>query len=163
MQPLTLAEVQALPAIVPLLMAARALGLSRNTAYRLVQRFPCRVITYAQMQLGKSYAWGAEGPDAFDCSGLMMRAYQYAGIAIPWVASAPWRQGPSVSRGQEQSEDLLFMCPKSDGPGHVGVVVAPGQMIHAPQTGDVGRYASYAARCDAVEFTRPALLSEEKR
>ncbi|MDF5754843.1 helix-turn-helix domain-containing protein [Spongiactinospora sp. TRM90649] len=37
---------QALPAVVPLLLAARALGLSRNTAYRLVQRdeFPCRVI-----------------------------------------------------------------------------------------------------------------------
>ncbi|MEV4105905.1 helix-turn-helix domain-containing protein [Nonomuraea sp. NPDC049649] len=46
MRPLTLAEVQALPAVVPLLLAARALGLSRNTAYRLVQRdeFPCRVI-----------------------------------------------------------------------------------------------------------------------
>lgn len=46
MKPLTLAEVQALPAVIPLLLAARALGLSRNTAYRLVHRgeFPCRVI-----------------------------------------------------------------------------------------------------------------------
>jgi hypothetical protein len=44
--PLTLAEVTALPAVVPLLTAAKALGLSRNTAYRLVNRggFPCRVI-----------------------------------------------------------------------------------------------------------------------
>ncbi|MFI9847189.1 helix-turn-helix domain-containing protein [Nonomuraea sp. NPDC051941] len=46
MVPLTIAEVQALPAVVPLLTAARALGLSRNTAYRLAKRgeFPCRVI-----------------------------------------------------------------------------------------------------------------------
>ncbi|MDX3106907.1 helix-turn-helix transcriptional regulator [Nonomuraea angiospora] len=46
MAPLTIAEVQALPAVVPLLTAARAFGLSRNTAYRLVKRgeFPCRVI-----------------------------------------------------------------------------------------------------------------------
>lgn len=46
MSPLTLAEVAALPAVVPLLTAARVLGLSRNTAYRLVNRgeFPCRVI-----------------------------------------------------------------------------------------------------------------------
>ena len=46
MSPVTLAEVAALPAVVPLLTAARALGLSRNTAYRLVNRgeFPCRVI-----------------------------------------------------------------------------------------------------------------------
>ncbi|MGP3916344.1 helix-turn-helix domain-containing protein [Nonomuraea sp. 10N515B] len=49
---MTIAEVQALPAVVPLLTAARALGLSRNTAYRLVARgqFPCRVI-----QTGDSY------------------------------------------------------------------------------------------------------------
>ncbi|MEU0521798.1 helix-turn-helix domain-containing protein [Streptosporangium sp. NPDC006007] len=43
---MTIAEVQVLPAVVPLLTAARALGLSRNTAYRLVKldEFPCRVI-----------------------------------------------------------------------------------------------------------------------
>ncbi len=122
-----------------------------------------RVIAYARTQLGKPYAWGAEGPGAFDCSGLTMRAYQYAGIAIPRVAADQWRQGPSVSRGQEQPGDLVFMRPESDGPGHVGVVVAPGQMIHAPQTGDVVRYASYADRSDVVGFARPALLSEEKR
>jgi predicted DNA-binding transcriptional regulator AlpA len=52
MTPLSLAEVQSLPAVVPLLTAARALGLSRNTAYRLVKRgeFPCRVI-----QIGDTY------------------------------------------------------------------------------------------------------------
>lgn len=49
---MTIAEVQALPAVVPLLTAARALSLSRNTAYRLVKRgeFPCRVI-----QAGETY------------------------------------------------------------------------------------------------------------
>lgn len=46
MNPMTIEEVRALPAVIPLLTAARALGLSRNTAYRLVKRgeFPCRVI-----------------------------------------------------------------------------------------------------------------------
>lgn len=46
MTPMTIEEVRALPAVVPLLTAARALGLSRNTAYRLVKRgeFPCTVI-----------------------------------------------------------------------------------------------------------------------
>lgn len=65
-----------------------------------------RVIAYARMQLGKPYAWGAEGPGAFDCSGLTMRAYQYAGIVIPRVAADQWRQGPSVPRDQEQPGDL---------------------------------------------------------
>ncbi|WP_055483411.1 C40 family peptidase [Sphaerimonospora mesophila] len=121
-----------------------------------------RVVAYARMQLGKPYAWGAEGPGSFDCSGLTMRAYQYAGIAIPRVAADQWRRGPAVPRGRELPGDLVFMRPGPGGPGHVGVVVAPGQMIHAPRTGDVVRYASYSARSDVVGFTRPA-LSWEKR
>jgi cell wall-associated NlpC family hydrolase len=122
-----------------------------------------RVIAYARLQLGKPYVWGAEGPGAFDCSGLTMRAYQFAGIAIPRVAADQWRRGPSVPHGQEQPGDLVFMRPEPSGPGHVGIVVEPGQMIHAPRTGDVVRHASYAARSDVVGFTRPALPSEEKR
>ncbi|MFF4772535.1 C40 family peptidase [Microtetraspora fusca] len=163
MKPLPLTGVQALPAVVPLVTTARALELIRNTAYYLVQRdeFPCRVIPYTRMQLGKPYAWGAEGPGAFDCSGLMMRAHQHAGIAIPRVAADQWRHGP---RGQEQPGDLVFMRPEPPvGPGRVGVVVIPDQMIHALQAGDVVRYASHADRSDAVGFTRPALLPEEKR
>ncbi|MEW9534150.1 NlpC/P60 family protein [Microbispora sp. NPDC049125] len=121
-----------------------------------------RVVAYARMQLGKPYVWGAEGPGSFDCSGLTMRAYQYAGILLPRVAADQWRQGPAIARGQEQPGDLIFMHPGAGGPGHVGVVVAPGQMIHAPHTGDVVRYASYSTRPDVVGFTRPT-LSWEKR
>ncbi len=54
------------------------------------------------------------------------------------------------------------MHPGAGGPGHVGIVVAPGQMIHAPHTGDVVRYASYSARSDVVGFTRPASLMEKR-
>ncbi|GAA1311693.1 hydrolase Nlp/P60 [Planotetraspora silvatica] len=121
-----------------------------------------RVIAYARMQLGKPYEWGAEGPGSFDCSGLTMRAFQSAGIAIPRVAADQWRQGPAVARGQEQPGDLVFMHPHSSGPGHVGLVVEPGQMIHAPRTGDVVRYASYSARSDVVGFTRPASYLEKR-
>ncbi|MCT9934521.1 NlpC/P60 family protein [Planotetraspora sp. A-T 1434] len=121
-----------------------------------------RVVAYARMQLGKPYVWGAEGPGSFDCSGLTMRAYQYAGILLPRVAADQWRQGPAVVRGQEQPGDLVFMRSGAGGPGHVGIVVAPGEMIHAPRTGDVVRYASYSARSDVAGFTRPA-LSWEKR
>ncbi|WP_225878421.1 helix-turn-helix domain-containing protein [Spongiactinospora rosea] len=49
---MTIDEVERLPAVIPLLTAARALGISRNSAYRLVKRgeFPCRVI-----QIGETY------------------------------------------------------------------------------------------------------------
>jgi cell wall-associated NlpC family hydrolase len=123
---------------------------------------PGRVIAYARMQLGKPYVWGAEGPGLFDCSGLTMRAYQYAGILLPRVAADQWRQGPTVARGQGQPGDLVFMHPGVGGPGHVGIVVAPGQMIHAPRTGDIVRYASYSARSDVVGFTRPAITLEKR-
>jgi len=121
-----------------------------------------RVLAYARMQLGKPYLWGGEGPNAFDCSGLTMRAYQYAGITIPRVAADQWRHGPRIPPGQEQPGDLVFMRPQPDGPGHVGIVTAPGQMIHAPRTGDVVRYASYRDRADVVGFTRPTNSGEKK-
>jgi cell wall-associated NlpC family hydrolase len=114
------------------------------------------VIAYAHAQLGKPYLWGAEGPSAFDCSGLTMRAYQAAGINIPRVAADQWRHGPAIPPGQEQPGDLAFFRMEADGPGHVGIVIGNGQMIHAPRSGDVVKIASYG-RADLVGFTRPAL------
>ncbi|WP_228645230.1 NlpC/P60 family protein [Microtetraspora sp. AC03309] len=113
-----------------------------------------RVIAYARAQLGKPYRWGADGPDAFDCSGLTMRAYQTAGITIPRVTYDQWRHGVHVPRGQEQPGDLAFFRMEPRGPGHVGIVIGGGQMIHAPQTGDVVSTASYAHRTDFVGFAR---------
>ena len=40
-------------------------------------------IAYAEAQIGKPYLWGGTGPDAFDCSGLVMMAYRQAGVDIP--------------------------------------------------------------------------------
>jgi hypothetical protein len=112
------------------------------------------VLAYAHAQLGKPYLWGAEGPQAFDCSGLTMRAYQAAGIPIPRVAADQWRHGLPVPTGQEQPGDLAFFNMKASGPGHVGIVLGGGQMIHAPNRRDVVRIASYQ-RPDLVGFTRP--------
>ncbi|WP_157254886.1 C40 family peptidase [Nonomuraea typhae] len=113
------------------------------------------VIAYAHAQLGKPYVWGAEGPNAFDCSGLTMRAYQAAGITIPRVAADQWRWGPPVPRGQEQPGDLAFFRMEADGPGHVGLVIAKGQMIHAPNKRTVVKIDTYQRR-DLIGFTRPA-------
>ncbi|MFI6396180.1 C40 family peptidase [Nonomuraea sp. NPDC050540] len=113
------------------------------------------VIAYAHAQLGKPYVWGAEGPNAFDCSGLTMRAYQAAGISIPRVAADQWRWGPPIPRGQEQPGDLAFFRMEADGPGHVGLVIGGGQMIHAPNKLTVVQTGTYQRR-DLISFTRPA-------
>ncbi|MFB4285888.1 C40 family peptidase [Nonomuraea sp. MTCD27] len=114
------------------------------------------VIAYAHAQLGKPYLWGAEGPAAFDCSGLTMRAYQAAGITIPRVAADQWRHGPPIPSGQEQPGDLAFFNMQADSPGHVGLVLGGGQMIHAPNRRSVVRIDTYH-RGDLIGFTRPLL------
>jgi cell wall-associated NlpC family hydrolase len=113
------------------------------------------VIAYAHAQLGKPYLWGAEGPDSFDCSGLTMRAFQAAGISIPRVAADQWRWGPPIPNGQEQPGDLAFFRMEADGPGHVGLVIGGGKMIHAPNRRTVVKIDSYQ-RGGLIGFTRPA-------
>ncbi|WP_158578908.1 C40 family peptidase [Spongiactinospora rosea] len=112
------------------------------------------VLAYAHAQLGKPYIWGAEGPAAFDCSGLTMRAYQAAGLNIPRVAADQWRYGPPVPRGQEKPGDLVFFRMYRGEPQHVGLVIGNRQMIHAPNSRDVVKIASYQWP-DLVGFTRP--------
>jgi peptidoglycan DL-endopeptidase CwlO len=114
-------------------------------------------ISYAEQQLGKPYQWGGTGPDAFDCSGLVMMAYRAAGIAIPRTSQQQWSWGPRISASQVQPGDLVFFA-GSDGtptsPGHVGLVIGGGMMIEAYATGFPIRIAPYGDR-DPVGFTRP--------
>jgi cell wall-associated NlpC family hydrolase len=115
------------------------------------------VIAYAEQQLGKPYQWGATGPDAFDCSGLVMSAYRAAGIMIPRTSQVQWTWGPHISASQVEPGDLVFFA-GSDGtvlsPGHVGLVIGGGKMIEAYATGFPIRIAPYGGR-QAVGFTRP--------
>jgi cell wall-associated NlpC family hydrolase len=96
-------------------------------------------IAFALQQVGKPYRWGAAGPDAFDCSGLVYAAYAAAGIRIGRT-TFQWRQdGPQVPLGLIEPGDLLFY-PGSDGtptnPGHVVMYLGGGQVIQAPQAGE---------------------------
>jgi peptidoglycan DL-endopeptidase CwlO len=114
-------------------------------------------IAYAEQQLGKPYQWGGTGPDAFDCSGLVMMAYRAAGLDIPRTSQQQWAWGPRVSASQVQPGDLVFFV-GSDGtptsPGHVGLVIGGGLMIEAYATGFPIRIAPYGDR-DPIGFTRP--------
>jgi cell wall-associated NlpC family hydrolase len=96
-------------------------------------------IAFAVRQVGKPYQWGATGPDAYDCSGLVYAAYAAAGIRIART-TYQWRQdGPQIPLTAIQPGDLLFTA-GSDGtpanPGHVVMYLGGGQVIQAPQTGE---------------------------
>ena len=114
-------------------------------------------ISFAEAQLGKPYQWGGTGPDAFDCSGLVMMAYREAGVDIPRTSQQQWLWGPQVPAGQVEPGDLVFFV-GADGtptaPGHVGLVIGGGMMIEAFATGFAIRIAPYGGR-NPIGFTRP--------
>src|ERR1017187_4512242 len=111
----------------------------------------------AEGEHGQPYQWGGTGPDAFDCSGLVMGAYRAAGIDIPRTSQQQWLWGPRIPASQAEPGDLIFFA-GSDGtptaPGHVGLVIGGGLMIEAYATGFPIRIAPYPGR-GAVGFTRP--------
>ncbi|NUT40150.1 MAG: C40 family peptidase [Thermoactinospora sp.] len=112
---------------------------------------------WALGQLGKPYVWAAAGPDTYDCSGLTMRAWERVGVNLDHWTGTQWTSGPHVPLDQLRRGDLLFFGHLSTDPGtihHVGIYVGRGQMVHAPQTGDVVRVASIW-RGDLVGATRP--------
>ncbi|WP_018636706.1 C40 family peptidase [Parafrankia elaeagni] len=92
------------------------------------------VLDFMWSQIGKPYVWGANGPNAWDCSSLVQAAYRTIGISIPRVTTDQLAFGPRVAGVEPQPGDLLFI-PGSDGtalaPGHVGMYVGNGQVIAA--------------------------------
>ncbi|MEU6403503.1 NlpC/P60 family protein [Streptomyces sp. NPDC046985] len=86
-------------------------------------------VAYAYSKLGSPYVWGATGPTAFDCSGLVQAAYRAAGISLPRTTYAQIDAGRRVSRSALRPGDLVFFY---SGISHVGLYVGSGLMIHAP-------------------------------
>ncbi|MEV7435130.1 C40 family peptidase [Streptomyces griseoviridis] len=86
-------------------------------------------VAYAYAKLGSPYVWGATGPHAFDCSGLIQAAYRAAGVSLPRTTYAQIDAGRRVSRSALRPGDLVFFY---SGISHVGIYVGNGQMIHAP-------------------------------
>ena len=68
-----------------------------------------KAVEYALSKVGRTqYVWGAEGPNSFDCSGLMLAAYKTAGVSLPHSSVAQSRLGAAVSRDQLKPGDLLL-------------------------------------------------------
>ncbi|WP_329220327.1 NlpC/P60 family protein [Streptomyces sp. NBC_01485] len=86
-------------------------------------------VSYAYTKLGSPYVWGATGPNAFDCSGLVLASYRSAGVSLPRTTYAQIGAGQRVSRSELLPGDLVFFY---SGITHVGLYIGNGQMIHAP-------------------------------
>jgi cell wall-associated NlpC family hydrolase len=91
-------------------------------------------LSAAMGAMGTPYRWGGTGRGGFDCSGLAQWAYRKAGITLPRSSRAQSGVGTPVSRADLRPGDLVFFYrPVS----HVGIYVGNGNVVHAPQTGDV--------------------------
>ncbi|MFG2604617.1 NlpC/P60 family protein [Streptomyces sp. NPDC048514] len=102
-----------------------------------------RAVHYAMDQLGKPYRWGAQGPSAYDCSGLTSQAWQHAGTPIPRTSQEQWRQLERVPLNELRPGDLVVYYPEAT---HVAMYVGDGRVVQAPRPGGqvkVSPLASY--------------------
>jgi cell wall-associated NlpC family hydrolase len=89
-------------------------------------------MSIAMGKLGAPYRWGAAGPGAFDCSGLVYWSYRQTGMTLPRSSSAQARVGAPVAKGALQPGDLVFFYrPVS----HVAIYIGGGRVVHASTAG----------------------------
>ncbi|MEU8192990.1 C40 family peptidase [Microbispora amethystogenes] len=109
---------------------------TKLTKAALQQEKAEQAIKVARKHLGDPYVWGATGPRAFDCSGLVQFAWRKAGVKIPrttWSILSAVKKKVSLAR--LKPGDLIF----TSGGGHVGMYIGNKKVINAPHSGAVVR------------------------
>ena len=97
-------------------------------------------VNAAETRLGDPYVFGADGPNAFDCSGLVEWAYAQAGVQIPRTSESQWfgLRDRRIALKNVQEGDIVFGI-GSDGsansPGHEAMMINQRQIVEAPHTG----------------------------
>jgi cell wall-associated NlpC family hydrolase len=100
-----------------------------------------KALTTAITKMGVPYVWGATGPNAFDCSGLVMWSYRKQGINLPRTAAQQSKVGTPVSRDQLRAGDLVFFySPVS----HVGIYLGNNKILNASESGQPVKVSSMA-------------------
>ncbi len=124
----------------------RALGCDQNVVGAdLPDSVIGTFLRVALEQQGAPYVWGAVGPAAFDCSGLVVYSWQKAGHPLRIrTAAQMYDNSTLLEPGQEKPGDLIFSALGERGSaGHVMIVVKPGTAVEAPKTGDVVKIIHY--------------------
>ncbi|WP_447005806.1 C40 family peptidase [Saccharothrix isguenensis] len=109
--------------------------------YLLASNAAGTAIEFTKEQLGEPYLWGGNGPDQWDCSGILVKAFAKAGVKIPRVANDQYMSGGAFLPVREaKAGDLIFWATNPANPvtvHHVAMYLGNDEYIHAPQTGDV--------------------------
>ncbi len=118
--------------------------LAYAAAYGYVEptSIPARAVELARSRIGAPYIWGAEGPDAFDCSGLVLWVYEWLGLQAPRTAQQQFEWAVPIEPSQLQPGDLAFFertYSSADPITHVGIYVGGATLVMATNTGDFVR------------------------
>ncbi|MFC9747676.1 C40 family peptidase [Streptomyces niveus] len=112
--------------------ATRSVSQSASRSLRAPSANGGKALNYAVEQIGKPYLWGAEGPEAYDCSGLTSRAWARAGVNVPRTSQQQWAELPKVKLSELRPGDLVVYFPKAT---HVAMYLGEGKVVHAPRPG----------------------------
>ncbi len=106
----------------------------------------------ALSQVGKPYEYGAEGPDSYDCSGLMLWSWRHAGVELPRTSRGQYAGTTRISRAELQPGDLVFFGSPIH---HDAMYIGDGKVVEAPYTGKNVRVSSTAlSRSDIAGYGR---------
>jgi hypothetical protein len=118
--------------------AAGSIGLTARQGAALTTVELVRFLTAAKSRVGMPYVWGGDGPNQFDCSGLVQWSLAQAGVVMPRVAAEQARTGPLLPLSALQPGDLLFYHTDPTAPSsisHVAIYLGNGLMLQAPEPG----------------------------
>jgi cell wall-associated NlpC family hydrolase len=120
-------------------------GLSISIGGSAANPLALRAVAFALAQLGKPYVWATEGPNTYDCSGLVLAAYQSVGIHMPRVANDQYLAGTPVPVSQLLPGDLLFFSTDRSNERlihHVAMYIGNGKVVEAPMPGEFVQISS---------------------
>lgn len=89
------------------------------------------VIAEAKRHIGQPYVWGAAGPSAFDCSGLVYYSYRKYGHTLPRISEDQFRAARLIPASRAVAGDLVFYSDTEGDVHHVGIVSSPGMSVAA--------------------------------
>jgi hypothetical protein len=153
-EPMAVHLVQNVGQVVDVAGCGQGLGLALPPSQRA-----SGAMQFALAEQGKPYVWGATGPNSYDCSGLMLRAYEAAGVVLPRVSRDQYKAGAMLPVRNAQPGDLLFWAYDPSNPAtihHVAMYLGNGRIVEAQQTG-------VPVHIRAVSFDENELLPQAVR
>ncbi len=106
---------------------------SERDALQDGDRIRAQVVERALNQVGDSYGSGGDGPDVFDCSGLVVYSWRAAGVKLTHYSRAQYDETTRISLKDARPGDLAFYF--DNGAHHVAIYIGDGKVVHASDYG----------------------------